>query len=166
MSKEELTLKLPPLPPTIKQSRIEVTEHTFVVWDLITHDAIKAVAFLRGEDGDFTVWTPGRLEDWVWRGPQHISRASAEMLATWLNKGYAAIDVEAIRRLDDNIEVKNDTIWLWNPDPYGDSGLGVLKLRGGAFELSIMGAGLQRGGAYMKSEDGHSLEQWLKRIHD
>ena len=55
MSEEELTLKLPPLPPTIKQSRIEVTEHTFVAWDDMQPWGVTAIAFLRDEDGGFTV---------------------------------------------------------------------------------------------------------------
>jgi len=50
MNVEELRLKLPPLPPTIVQPGIEVTEQTFIVWDL-TGDTIKAIAFLRDDPG-------------------------------------------------------------------------------------------------------------------
>jgi len=166
MNEEDLQLMLPPLPPAIMPPGAEVTELSFTVWGLKGSDAIKAVDFLRGKDGNFTVWTPGHLTHWVWRGPIHISKVNVELLATWLNKGYAAIDLEAVRTLYEHIEVKNDTIWLWEPDSYGDSGLGVLKLGDDAFELSFMRAGLRRGGASMGSEDGHLLEQWIIHRHD
>ena len=166
MNVEELRLKLPPLPKAIMQSGIDITDLAFTVWGLKGTDEIKAIAFLRDRNGDLTVWTPGFLTHWVWRGPLHISQANAELLATWLNKGYAVSDVETVRRLDENVEVKSDTIWLWDVDPSRELGLGVLKIGDGAFELSLMMAGLRRGGANMGSEDGRSLEQWLMQTNN
>jgi len=164
LNDEELRQKLPPLPLTITQRQIEITELIFVAWDFIIPDQIKAVAFVRDEDESFTVWTPGHLRGWVWRGPRYISKRNAALLGIWLQKGQVAIDSETIRSLDGEIEVGNNTIFVWDPDPEREGGLGLQKFADGTLGLSLNMAGLVRGRAHMKSEGSHLLAQWLNPI--
>lgn len=76
-SDDELRSRLPPLPPAVRQRRLEIAARTFIAWDLMNPWGVTAVAFLRGDDGEFTVWTPGHSTYWVWRGPGHIPKESA-----------------------------------------------------------------------------------------
>jgi hypothetical protein len=149
--KDEFEIKLPPSPPANMQPGIEVTELTFTVWDLNRNGEITAVAFLKGEDGTFTVWTPGQLSHWVWRGPVCVSRVNMELFVTWLR----------IPRLDENSKSEQNAIRLWDSDPGRECSLNVRKLHDGSFDLSMMMAGLRRGGASMGSEDAHLLGKWL-----
>jgi hypothetical protein len=48
----------PSLPPIGNKTEIETTNQTFMIWDIMKPWGITSVAFLRHDDGDFTIWTP------------------------------------------------------------------------------------------------------------
>ncbi len=161
VSNDQSRSRLPTLPPALKQRRLEVTGRTFIAWDLMKPWEVTAVAFLRDDDGEFTVWTPGHLFSWVWRGPIHIPKESAELLALWLTQRENSVVTTNMPRMGAHTEVSGKTIWTWDPNPDREVGIGILRLDKGGFELSLMMAGLRRGGAHIGSEDGDMLAQWL-----
>jgi hypothetical protein len=158
---DRLSSRLPKLPPAVAQRRIEVTETTFVAWDLSETSKVSAVAFLKDNDGKITVWTPGYLESWVWRGPRHIPSESAKHLESWLIHSDDSGATAKTVRIGKHTEVRGKAIWIWDPSPNLEGGLGVLRLANGGFELSFMMAGLRRGGARIGPEDGGTLARWL-----
>lgn len=107
------------------------------------------------------MWTPGHLHDWVWRGPRHVPQDSAELLAKWLTQGENSVLIRTKPGMPAHTEVGNKTIWMWDPDPELEGGLGLLRLDDGSFELSLMMMGLRRGGAHIGSEDARLLARWL-----
>lgn len=46
-SYDELRSRLPPLPPAVRQRRLDITERTFIAWDLMNPWGVTAVAFLK-----------------------------------------------------------------------------------------------------------------------
>ena len=157
---DELRSELPTLPPVVPERRLDVTSRTFTAWDQMKPWEVTAVAFLRDDDGAFTVWTPGNNNGWVWRGPVRLLKESAKLLADWLTHGEDAVGLTVPSGIESRTQVTNDTILLWDPDPNQEGRTGLLRFDGG-FELSLMMAGLRRGGAFIDTEGGDILAQWL-----
>lgn len=82
-------------------------------------------------------------------------------MALWLTQGENAVVMTNTPRMGAHTEVTGKRIWFWDPDPEVEMGHGILRLDNGGFELSLMMAGLRRGGAHIGREDGDMLAQWL-----
>jgi hypothetical protein len=162
--RETLIAELPSLPPSENHPKIEVTQRVFTVWDSIHVWSITSVTFLRADDGKFTIWTPGLCEVWEWRGPLTMLKKSAELLSIWLTQGESGVLVRGNEKNEPNIKISIDQLWIGDPDPNILFELGFLKLSDGGFELSVMGGGLRRGGAFMGIEDGQYLARWLSQV--
>jgi hypothetical protein len=159
---DELESRLPGLPPALVRRSVEVTKTTFVAWDIMEPWGITGVAFLRDNQGELTAWTPGcRLDEWVWRGPSHLPKGSNGDLALWLAQKANTGVTAAKSGIGNHIQRGGRDIRLWDPDPESEKVLGILRLREGGFELSLMMAGLRRGGAHITAEEGDLLAQWL-----
>jgi hypothetical protein len=158
---DQLRSRLPVLPPAPKQRRLDVTGNAFIAWDIMRPWQVTAVAFVRGNEGEFTAWTPGHHTYWVWRGPSRIPVESARDLASWLTQKENPETVTDTLRVGEHTEIRGKAIWIWDPDLASEMGPGVLRLDTGGFELSLMMAGLRRGGARIGTEDGDLLARWL-----
>ncbi|MFC2004849.1 hypothetical protein ACFLUY_01350 [Chloroflexota bacterium] len=156
MNEEDLRLKLPPLPLNITRPEIEVTEQTFSVWDL-SQSTFRAIAFLRGTEGGFKVWTRTSRAEWRLRGPWHISKEDAERLAAWFNKWNPAFEPK------NNGKSNESSLLLKTYPEEMDGAIGILRLVDGSFRISLMAQGLRRGEARMRGKDGHLLEHWLMK---
>ena len=157
-----LVAHLPSLPPAVSERRLAVTSETFIAWDSMQPWDIKGGAFLRGEDGFFTLWTPWNNPSigWVWRGWLNLQKESAQFLAAWLTQpeGQGALTVPpAIAR---NIEVTFAILWFRHPDPAVEMRIGFHKFKDGT-ELSFQGGGLRRGGVVIAAGEGNQLAEWL-----
>ena len=157
--------RLPPLPAVIAvpQRRVEVTDKVLIAWDVRNPWGITGVAFLRDANAGFTAWTPGHPSVWVWRGPRYIPKESAGLLAKWLIQGQDSAGEASGSGVRQLAEVTNESVWLWDPDPHREGGVGFLRCGNGEFQLSLMMMGLVRGRANIGREDAQILARWLMR---
>jgi len=153
---------LPSLPPAVPERRLAVTSETFIAWDSMLPWDIKGGAFLRGDDGYFTLWTPWNNPSigWVWRGWLNLQKESVQFLAAWLTQPEGQDALTVPPAIAKNIEVTFAILWFRHPDPAVEMRIGFHKFKDGT-ELSFQGGGLRRGGVVIAHEEGKQLAEWL-----
>ena len=159
MSRES-RFRLPAIPPAQGGQHVEISDETFVAWDVMDPWGLPGVAFVKSEDGAVTVWTPGHLNEWTWRGPRHITPENANALPRWLAQQHFE-DVPVDLTSSGLVELDDNSIMIWDPDHELEGGVGFLRLDDGGYELALVMAGLTRGKARIRKEEGRRLIAWL-----
>ena len=151
-------VQLPALPPHGGRPNVKITDSTLVIWS-----RENGVCFLKSSDGALTVWTPGRSStEWAWRGPTAVGADNAVLLARWIESHFEG-DGQPITNEDTtHVELSDQRIWLWDPDPDIEGGVCFLKLRDGGLEVAISWAAINRGRALLTRKEARMIANWLQ----